>query len=70
MTAIVDQVLKTFAASRGLELATLDESRTRVTSYIEKLSAAGQADSGELAVYGLAYLKDIYDGPEPRYTGC
>jgi hypothetical protein len=24
----------------------------------------------ELAEYGLAYLKELHEGPDPRFTGC
>jgi hypothetical protein len=24
----------------------------------------------QLAVYALAYLKELHEGPDPRFTGC
>jgi hypothetical protein len=34
------------------------------------LASAGQSDAQQLAVYGLAYLKELHEGPDPRFTGC
>jgi hypothetical protein len=34
------------------------------------LAAAGQRDAGQLTVYGLAYLKELHEGRDPRFTGC
>jgi hypothetical protein len=33
-------------------------------------SRAGQNDAQRLAVYGLAYLKELHEGRDPRFTGC
>jgi hypothetical protein len=27
-------------------------------------------DTEELTLYGLAYLRILHEGPDPRYTGC
>jgi hypothetical protein len=42
----------------------------QVTRYIESLASAGQSDAQQLAVYGLAYLKELHDGRDPRFAGC
>jgi hypothetical protein len=36
----------------------------------EKLTAAGQKDTHQLTVYGLACLKELHEGRDPRFTGC
>jgi hypothetical protein len=30
----------------------------------------GQRDAKQLTVYGLAYLKELHEGRDPRFTGC
>ena len=37
---------------------------------LEKLSSAGHRDVEELTYYGLAYLRILHEGPDPRYSGC
>jgi hypothetical protein len=32
--------------------------------------SAGQFDAQQLAMYGLAYLKELHEGSDPRFTGC
>jgi hypothetical protein len=34
------------------------------------LCRAGKSDAEQLAVYGLAYLKELPEGQDPRFTGC
>jgi hypothetical protein len=46
------------------------DSRRKITGYIESLAAAGQRDAKQLTVYGLAYLKELHEGRDPRFTGC
>jgi hypothetical protein len=37
---------------------------------IESLASAGQRDAEQLAIYGLAYLTELHEGADPRFTGC
>jgi hypothetical protein len=46
------------------------DSRRKITGYIESLVATGQRDAKQLTVYGLAYLKELHEGRDPRFTGC
>ena len=46
-----------------------EEIRVKVGLYLEKLSSAGHRDVEELTYYGLAYLRILHEGPEPRYSG-
>jgi hypothetical protein len=49
----------------------IQDGKLRDTSKdIESLTSAGQIDAHQLAVYGLAYLKELHDGRDPRFTGC
>jgi hypothetical protein len=44
--------------------------KLKITRYIESLTSAGQNDAQRLAVYRLAYLKELHEGRDPRFTGC
>jgi hypothetical protein len=37
---------------------------------LEKLASAGHRDVEELTYYGLAYLRILQEGPDPRYSNC
>lgn len=64
MSDIVDSILR--ASGRG----DLDEqSRARITSYLETLKSAGNRDEQQLTTFGLAFLDQLFN-PDPRYSGC
>jgi hypothetical protein len=42
----------------------------KITRYLESLASAGQRDAQRLSMYGLAYLKELHEGRDPRFTGC
>ena len=70
MNEVVDRILFSYAAKRQLDKANIAASREKIRQYIEKLAAAGQKDKRKLAKYGLAYLKELHEGRDPRFTGC
>jgi hypothetical protein len=70
MDEIVDRALHTYGLTRELDAARIAQSREKIIRYIDTLGSAGQNDSHQLAVYALAYLKELYEGPDPRFTGC
>ena len=70
MNEIVDRVLKTYELMGKLDASRRAESREKISVYIATLASAGQKDAHELAVYGLAYLKELHEGPDYRFTGC
>ena len=70
MNEVVDGILFSYAAKRQLDKANIAASREKIRQYIEKLAAAGQKDKRKLAKYGLAYLKELHEGRDPRFTGC
>ena len=70
MNDIVDRVLKSYELKGKLDADRRVESREKVSVYIETLVSIGQNDSQKLAIYGLAYLKQLHEGPDPRFTGC
>lgn len=70
MNDVVDRILNTYQLMRPLDPDRISDSRQKITRYIESLTAAGQSDVQQLAVYGLAYLKEMHEGRDPRFTGC
>jgi hypothetical protein len=70
MSEIVDRVLETYELTRELDAERLAQSREKTNRYIDKLTSAGQNDASQLAVYALAYLKELHEGRDPRFTGC
>jgi hypothetical protein len=71
MNDLVDRILSTYQLMRPLDPDRVSDSRQRITRYIESLASAGQSDAQQLAVYGLAYLKELHDEErDPRFTGC
>jgi hypothetical protein len=67
---VINRVMDTFGMMRSLNYEGLEESRASLTNYIEMLFSAGETDTHRLAVFGLAYLRELHDGPEPGFTGC
>ncbi len=67
---IVDMILNTYGLMRPIDAGRLADSREKISGYIEKLTSAGQTDAQKLAVYGLAYLKELHEGTDPRFSGC
>jgi hypothetical protein len=62
--------LTTYQLMRPLDPDQVSDSKRKITQYIESLTSAGQSDAQQLAVYGLAYLKEMHEGRDPRFTGC
>jgi hypothetical protein len=70
MNDLVDRILSIYQLMRPLDPDRVSDSRQRITRYIESLASAGQSDAQQLAVYGLAYLKQLHEERDPRFTGC
>ena len=70
MTEVVDRILQTYQLMRNVDPEQIPNSRQKITLYVEKLNSAGEFNQHQLAMYGLAYLKELHDGPDPRFTGC
>jgi hypothetical protein len=67
---VVNRVMDTFRTVRSINCEGLEQSRASLTKYIEMLFSAGETDAHRLAICGLAYLRELHDGPDPRFTGC
>jgi hypothetical protein len=70
MDDVVDRILKTYQLKRPLDAERVADSRRKITGYLESLATAGQRDTRRLTLYGLAYLKELHEGRDPRFTGC
>jgi hypothetical protein len=70
MNELVDSVLRAYEPIWTLDPAKVTESRERIRQYVDKLVSAGQRDAHNLAEYAMAYLKELHEGPDPRFTGC
>jgi len=70
MDAVIDRVLSTFAMMRNVDTGQLQDARPKLESYIDTLASAGQQDEQRLAVYGLAYMRELHDGPTDGASGC
>ena len=70
MKDVTERVLCTYRLMRNLDPEGLVGSRDKIAAYMETINSAGQFDAQQLAMYGLAYLKELHEGRDPRFTGC
>ena len=70
MNDVVERILSTYQSMCPLDSERAANSRQKISRYIESLASAGQRDDEQLTIYGLAYLRELHDGPDPRFTGC
>jgi glycerol-3-phosphate dehydrogenase len=70
MKDVVELILSTYQSMRPLDVERAADSKQKISRYIETLTSAGQCDAEQLTVYGLAYLTELHEGQDPRFTGC
>jgi hypothetical protein len=70
MKDVVELILNTYQSMRPLDVERAADSRQKISRYIEILASAGQRDAEQLTIYGLAYLTELHEGQDPRFTGC
>jgi hypothetical protein len=70
MNDVVDRILNDYQLIRPLDAERVTNSRRKISGYIGSLMAAGHRDETQLTRYGLAYLKELHEGRDPRFTGC
>jgi hypothetical protein len=70
MSEIVDQALRNYELARDMGPSQIAQLREQTSRYIGKLMSAGQDDPHRLTEYAYAYLKELHEGPDPRFTGC
>jgi hypothetical protein len=67
MDHVVERVMTSY---ENRERQGCEDIRVKVGQYLEKLASAGHRDAEELTYYGLAYLRILHEGPDPRYSNC
>ena len=70
MNDVVEIILNTYQSMCPLDAERVADSRQKISRYIETLSSAGQRDAVQLTIYGLAYLTELHEGQDPRFSGC
>ena len=70
MNDVVEHILSIYQSMCPLDAGRAPDSRQKIRQYIEILASAGQRDAEQLAIYGLAYLTELHEGQDPRFTGC
>jgi hypothetical protein len=70
MNDVVDRILSTYQSIHPLDEKRATDSRQKIIKYIESLSSGGKWDAEHLTIYGLAYLAELHEGQDPRFTGC
>ena len=70
MKDVVDRILNDYQLARPLDSERVADSTRKISGYLESLATAGHHDTKRLAIYGLAYLKEMHEGRDPRFTGC
>jgi hypothetical protein len=70
MKDLVESILETYQSMCPLDAEQAAQSRQKISRYIETLASAGQRDAEQLTIYGLAYLTELHEGQDPRFTGC
>jgi len=70
MKDLVDRILHTYQLMRKIDASEVGRSRDKIAAYLETLNSAGRFDAQQLAKYGLAYLKELHEESDPRFTGC
>lgn len=67
---LVEEVVGSYRQLNAIDDYQFIEFKVRLSNYIAKLSSAGNSDPEELTVYGLAYLRELREGPDRRFSGC
>jgi hypothetical protein len=70
MIDVVDRILCAYQSMCPLDAEQAVVSRQKISRYVESLASAGQRDAEQLTIYGLAYLTELHEGHDPRFTGC
>jgi hypothetical protein len=70
MNDVVERILNTYQSMSPLDAEQAADSRQKISRYIESLASAGQHDAEQLTIYGLAFLTELHEGHDSRFTGC
>jgi hypothetical protein len=67
---VVERILLNYQLMRKIDAHGVEASREKIAAYIEKLNIHRQFDAHQLTMYGLAYMKELHEGRDTRFTGC
>lgn len=70
MSEIIDRAFRTYELTHEMDPAQLAQSREKITQYVDKLMSAGQRDPHQLTEFARAYLKELHEGRDLRFSGC
>jgi hypothetical protein len=70
LNEIVDRALESYELFRQMDAERIALSREKITQYIGKLTSAGRVDPHQLIECAHAYLRELHEGRDPRFTGC
>jgi hypothetical protein len=70
MNDVVDRILNDYQLIYPLDAEQVAIPRRKISGYLETLATAGRRDAKQLTTYGLAYLKELHEGRDARFTGC
>jgi hypothetical protein len=70
MNKIVELALEAFELIDEMDVAVVAQTREKVARYIDKLTSAGHTNPDQLTEYARAYLKELHEGRDPRFSGC
>lgn len=62
MKDVVDRILNDYQLAGPLDSEQVADSKRKISGYLESLATAGHRDTKQLAIYGLAYLKEMHEG--------
>jgi hypothetical protein len=70
MSEIIDHAFRSYEFTHEMDAAQLARSHEKIRQYVDTLMSAGQRDPSQLAEFARAYLKELHEGPDPRFSGC
>lgn len=70
MITTVESILNAYEPIKKFDEAKVAEFRTKLTRYVETIALSCRMDGERLQEYGSAYLKELNEGKDPRFTGC
>ena len=71
MKDVVDRILQTYQLMRNVDAEKIASSRQKIALYVEKIDFRRSFQrASNLRCIGLAYMKELHEGTDPRFTGC
>ncbi len=70
MITTVESILNAYDPIKNCDQARVAELRAKLARYVETIAPSCRMDSERLQEYGSAYLRELNEGKDPRFTGC